>query len=129
MKKLSQYSMDVLLIWGVIAFFLSIFGDNHEPLINSMYVYFSICVIVTLIATVVGMINKPGSLKGAIIGIAGFIFIGIIAYILADDSVYEGQEITASTSKWVGMGLYMFYILLFLSVAVIAYTGIAKYFR
>ena len=55
----------------------------------------------------------------------------IIAYVLASDEVlnsYDKYEITASSSKQVGMGLITFYFLLFGAIAAILYAELSKVF-
>jgi len=55
------------------------------------------------------------------------IVIFVISYVLASDEVVKSYgDITATTSKMVGAGLFTFYILLVLAVLSIIYAGISR---
>ena len=63
--------------------------------------------------------------------LVGTVFLFIIAYVLASDQVlnsYNKYEITASSSKQVGVGLITFYFLLFGAIAAILYAELSKVF-
>ncbi len=77
------------------------------------------------------MIESNNSLVKAGSAFAGLIVVLIFAYILASDNVlssYEEYEITASTSKRVGVGLYSFYILGIGAIGSIIYAEFSKIF-
>ena len=77
------------------------------------------------------MIDSRNSALKAGYALVGLTVVLIFAYMLASDSVltsYEEYEITASTSKRVGMGLYSFYILAIGAIGSIIYAEFSKIF-
>ena len=53
----------------------------------------------------------------------------ILAYLISSDEIlgsYEKYEITASTAKWVGIGLSSFYILAIGAVGAVLYAELSK---
>ena len=77
------------------------------------------------------MIQNTNNAKKTLYTVGGLVVAFIIAYVLASDEVlnsYDKYEITASSSKQVGMGLITFYFLLFGAIAAILYTELSKVF-
>ena len=77
------------------------------------------------------MIESNNSLVKTGSAFVGLIVVLIFAYVLASDIVldsYEEYEITASTSKRVGIGLYSFYILAIGAIGSIIYAEFSKIF-
>lgn len=105
--------MYALLIIGVVTFILSLVMENHDPILYISYIFFVITGIVALVGSVVGLLAKPSSIKGTLIGLGGMILIFVISYALADGSDYEmyAEGITESTSKLSEMLLISLYIL------------------
>jgi len=69
-------------------------------------------------------LDDPQSLKKSLMGIGVLIVILIVAYVVADGTVYEKAD--EATSKRVGAGLITFYILTFGAIGGIIYTEIKK---
>ena len=77
------------------------------------------------------MIQNTNNAKKTLYTAGGLVVAFIIAYVLASDEVlnsYNKYEITASSSKQVGMGLITFYFLLFGAIAAILYAELSKVF-
>ena len=77
------------------------------------------------------MIQNTNNAKKTMYTVGGLVVALIIAYLLASDEVlssYEKYEITASSSKQVGVGLITFYFLLFGAIAAILYAELSKVF-
>ena len=79
---------------------------------------------VVLIFTIKNLISHPDKLKKALIAIVGFVVIVGIGYVLADGTA-QGTA-SASDSKWVGTGLWTFYILTIVAVAAMVISGVKK---
>ena len=77
------------------------------------------------------MIQNTNNAKKTLYTVGGLVIACIIAYVLASNEIlnsYEKYEITASSSKQVGMGLITFYFLMFGAIASILYAELSKVF-
>ena len=80
---------------------------------------------------IIKMMQNTNNAKKTLYTVGGLVIAFIIAYVLASDEVlnsYDKYEITASSSKQVGMGLITFYFLLFGAIAAILYAELSKVF-
>lgn len=109
---------------GVILY-ITILTDNSTG--NGMIIAGEILVVVTAaVALFFGLKNlatNPQALKKSLISLAVFAIVGILSYVAAGESPLEVGDITitASTSKLVGAGIYMFYFLAM--IAILAMVG------
>ncbi len=87
-------------------------------------------VAVMVISPIYGFINHPKNAVKLLISLALFVVIIIIGYSLAgnDFSPFQLEELntTAETSKLVGMGLYVTYIMFGLAIIAAIYSSIVK---
>ncbi len=100
-----------------------------SPMYNLTLIIFVIIIIATLIAVFSALLKNPAGLKKAGIGIIAFLVIVGIGFVLADGSAMpmkDGEELSASGSKWVGAGIYAFYILAFIAVGLMILSGVKK---
>ncbi|MCB0813129.1 MAG: hypothetical protein KDB87_08185, partial [Flavobacteriales bacterium] len=67
--------------------------------------------------------------KKTLMGIGGFAVLCLVAYLMASDSVETGWDITSDTSKWIGMGLGLFYILFGAAAAAILIGEVSRLFK
>lgn len=137
-EKVNQIGMAVIMAIGVVLMVMTMgieVTDEGECLncgiegtfIGLSYVLLVIAVIAALAGTVMTAISNPKKLIGSAIGIGAMIVIFVISYVLASDEVVKSYgDITATTSKMVGAGLFTFYILLVLAVLSIIYAGISR---
>ena len=78
------------------------------------------------------LFSRSGNSKKTLIGISAFIAVVILSFVLASDTVlpsYEKYEISSSSSKRVGMGLYTFYILTTIAIIGVIYSEFTKAFK
>jgi hypothetical protein len=137
-EKVNQIGMAVIMAIGVVLMVMTMgieVTDEGECLncgiegifIGLSYVLLAIAVIAALAGTVMTAISNPKKLIGSAIGIGAMIVIFVISYVLASDEVVKSYgDITTTTSKMVGAGLFTFYILLVLAVLSIIYAGISR---
>ena len=130
--------MAVIMVIGVVLMVMTMgieVSDEGECLncgiegtfIGLSYLLLGIAILAVLAGTVMTTISNPKKLIGSAIGIGAMIMIFVISYVLASDEVLRTYgDITASTSKMVGAGLFTFYILLVLAVLSIIYAGISR---
>lgn len=130
----------VLAIIGIIFGLLITIGDLEslrEPgsMIDNMmyvaYVIFGIAIALVLIFVLKGLFS--GNIKKTLLSLGAFLAIIIISYFMASGTnldltpfIEKGQDITETTSKNVGAGLYTFYALAILAIATMGLSGIKK---
>ncbi len=134
----------------VIAFALAIIGAIFAAMIitgdektaesmggNMLYVTYIVLGLVlamVLIFVIKGLF--AGNIKKTLLTVGIFLGIVIISYMMSSGTDLDlnsfsnkGLEVSEKTSKQVGAGLYTFYILAFLAIASMAYSGIKKIFN
>ncbi len=103
--------------------------SSVTPLYSLTLIIFVITIIATLIAVFSTMAKNPKSLKNTAIGIVAFLIIVVLGFVLADGvetPLKDGEMLSASGSKWVGAGLYTFYVLAAVAVGLMFLSGIKK---
>ncbi len=95
--------------------------------------YFIISIIVLIVTPVYTIVKNPQNLKKMLISAGALIVVVVISYALAGNSFsalyLEKNHTTAEVSRLVGMGLYVVYITLILSVIAILYSAVIKIFK
>jgi hypothetical protein len=131
MEKISSIILYVLLALGALVFLLGVVGDSYEPMIYVAYIFSLLAAGGALVSAGLGAAAKPESIKGAAMGIGAMLLILGISYVLADGTVlnYYPEGTTESATKLSGAGLYALYILTFLAVASVLYSGLARYIK
>lgn len=130
----------VLAVVGIIFGLLITIGDLEtlgEPgsMIDNMmyvaYVIFAIAILLVLVYVIKGLFS--GNIKKTLLSLGVFVGIILISYLMSSGTnldlqpfIDKGQDITETTSKNVGAGLYTFYALAILAIATMALSGIKK---
>ncbi len=130
----------VLAVVGIIFGLLITIGDLEtlgEPgsMIDNMmyvaYVIFAITIVLVLIYVIKGLFS--GNIKKTILSLGVFLAIILVSYIMASGTnldlqpfIDKGLNVTETTSKNVGAGLYTFYALAVFAIAVMALSGFKK---
>lgn len=126
----------VLLVISAVLFV--IFYTQGESFTNTVmvwaYILLAITAALTILFPIVFFISNPKKGLTAIIGLAGFAVLYLIAYYgIANGNitgeVYEKFNITELTSRFIGAILYMTYILGGLAILSIFYAGISSLFK
>ncbi|MRT15645.1 hypothetical protein F3C99_01585 [Vitellibacter sp. q18] len=102
-------------------------GEGVDGFLYVAYITFAITMVFVLFFVLKGIF--AGNLKNTLISVGAFLAIVVISYVLADGNpmqMQEGEVLSASGSKWVGTGLYAFYILAILAVGAMVFSGIKK---
>ena len=102
-------------------------GEGVDGFLYVAYITFAITIVFVLFFVLKGIF--AGNIKNTLISVGAFLLIVAISYVLADGSpmaMQEGEMLSASGSKWVGTGLYAFYILAILAVGSMVFSGIKK---
>ena len=121
-----------ILLWGM----LMIKGD--EAVIASggegldSFLYVAHLTFAILLITVVFFVLKGiagGDVKKTLMSLGAFVLIFVISYVMADGVetfTKDGELVTAQTSRFIGTGLYAFYIMSVLAVIAMAFSGVKK---
>jgi len=104
-------------------------GEGVDGYIYIAYIMLALVLLFVLIFVIKGIF--AGNLKKTLISIGLFLVIGIISYVLASGSIeglplVDDKVISESSSKWVGTGLYAFYILGIMAIGSMVLSGIKK---
>lgn len=137
MKSNSRYiavGLGVLVaIAGGIPAFAVMFGGDDSSFIDSSIlmteVAFFVAILAALYSAVNGMLQNPGGVKNALIGVGALVVVLGISYVLADGSDYELYKSDEETSKMVSVGLNAFYIMFLLTIVSVAYSAVARIFK
>ena len=101
-----------------------------EPYMFIAYAVFAIALVLVVLFVLGNIFSSGEKLKKAAISIGAFAVLAVIAYVLADKAPVmdvNGMEIAdGSTAGWVGMGLYLFYILAIIAVGAMLLGGVKK---
>lgn len=102
-------------------------GEGVDGFLYVAYITFAITIAFVLFFVLKGL--AAGNIKNTLISIGAFLLIVVIAYVLAKGNpmpMQEGEMLSESGSKWVGTGLYTFYILAILAIGAMVFSGIKK---
>ncbi|MBP2832568.1 hypothetical protein J8281_10265 [Aquimarina sp. U1-2] len=107
--------------------------DDAAPLVSPLYSLTLIIFVITIVATLITVFStlakNPSGLKNTLIGIVAFVIVVGIGFVLAEGvetPMKDGEILSESGSKWVGTGLYAFYILAAVAVGLMFLSGIRK---
>lgn len=126
----------VLLVISAVLFV--IFYTQGESFTDTVmvwaYILLAITVVLTIIFPIFFFLANPKKGLTAIIGLAGFVVLFLIAYYgiasgSTEGEVYEIFHISELTSKFIGAILSMTYILGGLAIVSIFYAGISSLFK
>jgi len=93
------------------------------------YILFFIAVVTAVVFPIINAFKTPGSLGKSLIGVGGLVALFVLSYILSGDHISaKGLALgeTPASAKFIGAGLIMFYLALFISVGALIYSEISK---
>mgnify|MGYP000070697667 CR=1 FL=1 len=102
-------------------------GEGLDGFLYVAYIMFALVLIFVLFFVLKGIFS--GDIKKTLISVGVFLLIFAISYGLADGNemqLREGGMLSSSGSKWVGTGLYAFYIMAILAIGSMVFSGIKK---
>ena len=107
-------------------------GEDVASINWALYIGYAILGVVLLfVLTFVLKGIFAGDIKKTLMSVGAFLVIIVISYVMASSSIEglplnDGVAITESGSKWVGTGLYVFYILAVIAIGSMVFSGIKK---
>ena len=122
----------VLPLVGIL-FGVMIIAGNDGQIDNMMFVAYAVLFLViasVVVFTVLNLVSHKEALIGALKGVGSFLVLALICYFVFAEGVEtelrDGEMLSASDSKLVGAGLYMFYALAIIASGTMLYTGVKK---
>lgn len=120
----------VLGLLGVVFMAMLLAGNESSMdwLIYTGYIVLAVIVVMVLLFVLKGVFE--GDIKKTLMSVVVFLAIIIVSYVLADSTPMQlpddGGMTSESGSKWVGTGLYTFYILAIVAVGLMVFSGFKK---
>lgn len=122
--------MAVSVLLGILFYTGSV---DSGTLIQWGYILTIVTVLIAIASPVYGFIQSPGNLIKIVVSVGLVAVIGIISYVLAGNtfsaSKLEVLNITAQTSKIVGMGLLFTYITAVIAILAVLFSSVYKIFK
>lgn len=135
MSKIISISSYILLGLSALFFILFWFDviDVNFFIIWS-YILFGLAAISAIVFPIVSLILNPKKAVRSLISVGVIAVLALISYLIASDSIpnFLGADkfnISATTSRMVGTGLWAMYILGIVAVLSILYTEVSKIFK
>ncbi|MBE9490343.1 MAG: hypothetical protein IMY67_08630 [Bacteroidetes bacterium] len=102
-------------------------GTGIDGFLYTAYVIFALVVISVVIFGLKGLLS--GNIKNTLIILGAFVVVIAISYTMADNTpmvLKDGDMLSESGSKWVGAGLYTFYILAAIAIGSMVVSGFKR---
>ncbi|SFU58026.1 hypothetical protein SAMN05216480_10878 [Pustulibacterium marinum] len=127
-----------IVVLGVICFiFWYLLLGSTDPYADILfyvsYALLAVAIIATLVWTLVNIFSSGEKVKRTLIGVGALVLVVVLGYVFAgsDNIDYQllssqGISVTESTSKTVGAGLIMFYILALVAILAMVLSGVKK---
>ncbi len=135
LNKFLQIGLFVVLAVSLVLF--ALLYINKEPMVPTVmywaYILFFITVALLLAFPIIYFIKNPKQGIKFLIALVVFAALYGISYALASDStdalVYELNNVDAGTSRMIGAGMIMTYIIAGIALLGLVYAGISKVFK
>lgn len=98
-----------------------------DPFMYVAYIVLAIVLVIVLYYVIKGIF--AGDIKKTLISIGAFLLVVAISYGLSEGvetPMKDGEVLSESGSRWVGTGLRTFYILAFIAIGSMLFSGIKK---
>ena len=102
-------------------------GSGVDGFLYTAYIIFALVLISVVVFGFKGLMS--GNIKNTLITIGSFILIVALSYGLADSNqltLANGELLSEANSKWIGAGLYTFYILAIVAIGSMIVSGFKK---
>lgn len=101
-----------------------------NPYVTIAYIVLAVILLLVIVFMVKGILSNPANFKRTIMGVVAFAAIFAICYFIFAEGVEtpmpDNEILSASDSKLVGAGLYMFYALAIIAGGAMLFTGVKK---
>ena len=102
-------------------------GSGVDGFLYTAYIIFVLVLISVVVFGFKGLMS--GNIKNTLITIGSFILIVALSYGLADSNqltLANGELLSEANTKWIGAGLYTFYILAIVAIGSMIVSGFKK---
>jgi len=121
-----------ILLWGMLMIkgdeaVIASGGEGLDSFLYVAYLTFAILLITVVFFVLKGI--AAGDVKKTLMSVGAFVMIFVISYVMADGVetfTKDGELVTAQTSRFIGTGLYAFYIMSVLAIIAMAFSGVKK---
>jgi len=98
------------------------------------YIMISVGSLAAIFYPIMFLVKNPSKGKNALIGVGSLLIITIVSYVIASADImkFPGSDkfgMTEGSTKRVGMGLIVFYILSIGAIVAVLYTELGKIFK
>ncbi len=131
LHKIIRIVVLILALIGI-ALLATIITGNEGTISTYMtiaYVVLGIAILFTLLFSFSQLFTNKDTLKKTLISLGLFVLVIVISYVLSEGAaVYKDGVLVVSESgsKWVGTGLRTFYILTFVAIGLMIFSGVKK---
>tara|TARA_R110002072_G_scaffold260722_8_gene419277 strand:- start:15001 stop:15414 length:414 start_codon:yes stop_codon:yes gene_type:complete len=131
LHKIIRIVVLILALIGI-ALLATILTGNEGTISTYMtiaYVVLGIAIFFTLLFSFAQLFSHKDTLKKTLISLGLFVLVIVISFVLSEGvEVYKDGVLVVSESgsKWVGTGLRTFYILTFVAIGLMIYSGVKK---
>ena len=133
LHKILKIVAAILGVLGIVyALMITSTGEDTSEAVISQYItiaYVTMIVITLLVLVFVFKGLAGGDIKKTLISVGAFVGVILIAYLMSSGDeipLKDGGVLSASGSKWVGTGLHAFYLLTFIAIGAMVFTGVKK---
>ena len=102
-------------------------GTGIDGFLYTAYLIFALVIVAVIIFGLKGLFS--GNIKNTLIILGAFIVVIAISYAMADNTpmmLKDGDMLSESGSKWVGAGLYTFYLLGIIAIGSMVMSGFKR---
>ncbi|MFK2819327.1 hypothetical protein U0L90_04305 [Flavobacteriaceae sp. LMIT009] len=101
-----------------------------SPFMYIAYITLGAIAVLVLLFSLANMFTNAATLKKTLTNVGAFVLLAAIAHFGFANGVEtplrDGEVLSASGSKWVGTGLYLFYFLVLIAAGIMLFTGVKK---
>jgi hypothetical protein len=131
LHKIIRIVVLILALIGIVLLATILTGNRGtiSTYMNVAYVVLGIAILFTLLFSLAQLFTNKETLKKTLISLGLFVLVIIISYVLSEgEAVYKAGELVISErgSKWVSTGLRTFYILTFIAIGLMVFSGVKK---
>ncbi len=102
-------------------------GTGIDGFLYTAYIIFALVLVAVFVFGLKALFT--GNIKNTLIILGAFVVVIAISYIMADNTpmpLKDGKMLSESGSKWVGAGLYAFYILAIIAIGSMIISGFKR---